>query len=125
RDEANACFIELKATLEESGVALATEDIHPPENAALVIDFNVQSWGIKPGGGAIRYLITGEPPVISSENWSSAVHKRYAKIFTWDDRLVDNKKFFLLRYAHNLGVESALPDFEHRRLAAMINGFKS
>jgi alpha(1,3/1,4) fucosyltransferase len=125
RDQCNACYIELKESLLESGLALATEDLHPPEMSALVIDVNAHNWKKRSRGGPIRYLITVEPPVICSDNWLPAAHLQYQKVFTWNDTLVDNRKYFLLRYAHNLGVESGLPGFEDRNFAAMIIGFKA
>jgi hypothetical protein len=124
RDQANAAFILLRQVLQKSDLDLATEDIHRPEDARIVIDFNAQDRQTAPHTSLIRYLITAEPPVVYPRNWSSVTHLQYHKIFTWNDTLIDNRKYFLLRYAHNLGVESDLPDFNHRHFAAMVIGFK-
>ena len=125
RDRTNTCFIELKESLQKAGVTLATEDINPIESAELVIDLNAQKSTAAFRPGLIRYLITTEPPIIHPDNWSSAVHARYNKVFTWNDSLIDQQRYFLLRFAHNLGVESDLPCFGDRQLAAMIIGFKA
>ena len=125
RDQANAYFIALKELLQKSGLILATEDIHPAETAALVIDMNVQKWTTSARPGPIRYLLITEPPVVCAANWSPAEHLRYDKVFTWNDSLIDNRKYFLLRYAHNLGMETGLPGFADRKLASMIIGFKA
>ena len=125
RDQANACFIRLKRGTKQLGLDLATEDIHPPWESRLVIDLNVQRWEANPAQHPVRYLITMEPPVVYRNNWLRREHLRYDKIFTWNDDFVDGQRYFLLRYAHNLGIEARLPDFEDRKLAAMIIGFKS
>ena len=125
RDQANAGFVRLRDAALQIGIALATEDIHPPNDSKVVIDLNAQKWKAVTRRVPIRYLITIEPPVVYPNNWFQPEHLKYDKIFTWDDSLIDNKRYFLLRYAHNLGVEPGLPSFEDRKLAATIIGFKS
>jgi len=39
-------------------------------------------------------LFTGEPPTIIPENWDKRAHRLFPVIFTWNDRLVDGKKFY-------------------------------
>jgi len=45
----------------------------------------------------ITYL--WEPPAVYAEHLKQAVHAMSGIVFTWDDDLVDNKKFFKLTYA--------------------------
>ncbi len=125
RDRANACFVVLKEEAERLGFVFATEDIHPVGESKIVVDFNVQKWTPGPLHQAKRYLITLEPPVTFRQNWLHSEHQRYDKVFTWDDDLVDNEKYFLLRYAHNLGVAPDLPTFQSRSFAATVIGFKA
>jgi len=40
------------------------------------------------------YLIILESPIIRPENWNKSNHEPFKKIFTWDDRWVDNEKYF-------------------------------
>ena len=41
-----------------------------------------------------KYLFNLECPTIYPETWDKNVYGKFNKIFTWDDSLVDNKKFF-------------------------------
>jgi len=46
------------------------------------------------------YIILSESAFIYPENYDKTKHTYFNKIFTWDDTLVDNKKYFKLNYAH-------------------------
>ena len=45
------------------------------------------------------YLITWEPFIIKPDNWNLENHKYFRKIFTWNDKLVDNEKYFKINYS--------------------------
>jgi alpha(1,3/1,4) fucosyltransferase len=49
-----------------------------------------------------KYLIIYESEIIRPENWIKSNHDKFSKIFTWDDNLVDNKKFFKNNFSFNL-----------------------
>jgi hypothetical protein len=42
------------------------------------------------------FLIIWEPPVVARQNYEKTFHKHFRKIFTWDDDLVDSKKYIKL-----------------------------
>jgi hypothetical protein len=48
---------------------------------------------------APKYLVLMETEVIKPDNWNAANHAQFDKIYTWDDRVIDNKKYFKLNYA--------------------------
>jgi alpha(1,3/1,4) fucosyltransferase len=42
----------------------------------------------------LKYLLLLEAEAVMPEMWSEEVYSKFDKIFTWNDNLVDNKKFF-------------------------------
>ena len=48
------------------------------------------------------YLIAAETKIISPESYNPENHGYFKKIFTWDDSLVDNKKYIKINYSFTL-----------------------
>lgn len=63
-----------------------------------------------------KYLLINESEVIIPRNWDLELHKNFRKIFTWNDDLIDNHKYFKSNFANrfpssvpkDLGVKSKL-----------------
>lgn len=76
-----------------------------------------------------KYLITYECEVIKPDNWQIDTHKRYEKIFTWNDNYVDGKKYiksnFTIprRFLHSL--ENLTSAWKNRNFACMMNSPKA
>ena len=72
------------------------------------------------------YLITLESPIIRPENYDKENHKFFKKIFTWDDKVIDNKKYFKLNYCHKKPKDLLLKS-KKSKLCTLIaaNKFKS
>ena len=49
-----------------------------------------------------KYLVTFESEIIRKDNWDLNNHKFFEKIFTWNDDIIDNKKYFKLNFSHEL-----------------------
>lgn len=47
-------------------------------------------------------------------------YKRFSRIYTWDDSLVDNIKFFKLYYPALLPMRSDIPSFEEKKFCTMF-----
>ena len=45
-----------------------------------------------------KYLICAEAPTIDTNTWNENNHKYFKKIFTWDDDVIDNKKYFKINH---------------------------
>jgi glycosyltransferase involved in cell wall biosynthesis len=75
-----------------------------------------------------KYLILYETEVIHPMNWDSEYHKIFDKVFTWNDDLVDNVKYFKLNFsidtANHLFSKSTSDRFHSKRLCSMIAGAK-
>lgn len=71
-----------------------------------------------------KYLLMIESPHVRPQDWNKKEHENYKKIFTWDDNLVDNKKYFKLNYAFDLP-KSIPKKFEGKKLCCTIAGNKN
>ncbi len=66
-------------------------------------------------------LVMWEPPTVQPELYDPETHAYFAKIFTWDDDLVDNQKFFKFHYpALNARIQD-IPPFEKKKFCVMIS----
>ena len=69
------------------------------------------------------YLIMNESPLIRSSNFDKEKHKYFKKIFTWNDDLVDNKKYF--KYNYSFIIPKKIPKFyDKSKLCCLIVGNK-
>jgi hypothetical protein len=69
-------------------------------------------------------LFLWEPPAVLSENFNLANHRFFSKVFTWNDALVDNKKYFKFYYAVYQPMISDLPAFHSKKLCTQISSNK-
>ncbi|MDB6081733.1 MAG: hypothetical protein JWO53_1005 [Chlamydiia bacterium] len=70
-------------------------------------------------------LFLWEPPSVLSENYNPKNHEIFSKVYTWNDALIDNQKYFKFYYpVLNSMVCDSLP-FEKKKLATVISCNKS
>lgn len=65
-------------------------------------------------------LFLWEPPSQITHMYREKTFKNFSKIYTWDDDLVDNKKFFKLYYPELKPMLPNLPSFESKKLCTMV-----
>ena len=65
-------------------------------------------------------LFMWEPPVVQPELYDPEAHKYFGKIFTWDDSLIDNQRYFKLFYPALKPLMDHLPPFEEKKFCTMI-----
>jgi len=70
-------------------------------------------------------LIIFECPVIKPENWQIKNHQLYGRVFTWNDSLVDNKKYFHYFWPQNTEAITRRIPFEKKKLLTLINAYKT
>lgn len=70
------------------------------------------------------YLITLESPIIKPDNYNIENHKYFKKIFTWNDDLIDNKKYFKINYSHKIPVDLSFDSNKKKKLCAIIASHK-
>ncbi len=105
-------------------IDLSTHDINPILNAKAVIYNDMPSKLPALSDAYKSYLLLFESEVIKPENWDLNKHRYFRKIFTWDDRLVDNKKYFKINFSH-LIPDAINKDFASKeKLCTLIAGNK-
>lgn len=62
-----------------------------------------------------KVLIMMEPMRIAPEE-----AQKYSRIYTWDDEVIDNKKYFKYHFPDLIPMSSSLPQYADRKLSTMI-----
>jgi len=65
-------------------------------------------------------LFLWEPPLVLPKMYKKETFERFSKIYTWNDDLVDNQKFFKFYYPVLTPMISDLPSFEEKRLCTFV-----
>jgi hypothetical protein len=65
-------------------------------------------------------LFTWEPPSVQKELYDPQMRERFGKIFTWDDDLIDNKRYFKFYYPSLKTKMQNVPSFEEKKFCTMI-----
>ncbi|OGN75667.1 MAG: hypothetical protein A3G30_06010 [Chlamydiae bacterium RIFCSPLOWO2_12_FULL_49_12] len=66
-------------------------------------------------------LFMWEPSTVEPYLYQKELHHHFSKIFTWDDDLVDNKRYFKFYYPVLLKMREDIPDFESRKLCTLVS----
>lgn len=70
------------------------------------------------------YLITMEPYMTRPDNWDKENHKYFKKIFTWNDKFIDNIKYFKINYSFLIPKEINFNVSKKEKLCTLIAGHK-
>lgn len=70
------------------------------------------------------YLMTWEAPSWHPDNYVLSNYKYFKKIFTWQDNLIDNKKYFKINFSHRLPADIGQDMAKKSKFCAMISGNK-
>lgn len=71
-----------------------------------------------------KVLFMWEPPVVQKNLYTDRFTSQFKRVYTWDDDLVDNKKFFKFYYPVLQSMRTSLPSFEERKLLTQMSGRK-
>lgn len=99
RDSAFAKYHILYDVFKQNGYEIATNDINTIEESDVVIYHDLPSQLPQKKDKHKSYLIMNESPLVRPDNFDKLKHENFSKIFTWDDDLVDNKKYFKFNYS--------------------------
>lgn len=106
------------------GFELITSDLVAPESADLVL-YNEMP---KPFPLSINkeksFLLLFESELIRPDNWNKNNHQFFKKIFTWDDRLVDEKKYFKFNFPNKIST-TVIDKEKRKKLITLIAGNKN
>ncbi|MGD0664335.1 MAG: glycosyltransferase family 10 [Rhabdochlamydiaceae bacterium] len=70
-------------------------------------------------------LFTWEPPVVQKNLFTKRFLSRFHRVYTWNDDLVDNKKFFKFYYPALQSMQDNLPAFNDRKLLTQIASMRT
>ncbi len=65
-------------------------------------------------------LFAWEPPTVHPSLYRKRYEGCFSKIYTWNDDLVDNKKFFKFFYPVHVPMQENLPAFKERKLCTLL-----
>lgn len=128
-DNLHAPALSLRNTLASMGHELSTLDTHPMATYKKVLFFDMpashqvnleelQAQGLE------LYLVMLESSIIRTENHDVSKHRFFKKIFTWDDTLVDGKRYIKIQISHQIP-PCPEPDKESRdKFCCLIAGNK-
>ena len=70
------------------------------------------------------FLLVSESELIRPQNWVFSNHNLFKKIFTWNDDLVDNIKYFKVNFSFDMPESAPHSLIKNKKLCVMINGNK-
>lgn len=127
-------FATLKKYLKEKNALLNTIDIptkHPPHKYIyfdLPYPFfsNLKIWKLILINRDKNILICNEPPTVVPLDYWKIFHLFFSKIYTWNDDLVDNKKYFKIHLPqYSLGWNTPQKPFKKKKFLVLVNSNKS
>lgn len=127
-------FKELKKILEKKGFEPRTVDqvSFGEPSIEKVIFFNLDITNPYFKEAAKRFskekmvLVLFEPPVVIPKQYQMENHKYFSKVLTWNDDLIDNKRYFKFFWMNTLNESNfSQPKFSERKLATLMNARKS
>lgn len=100
RDGCMVPFAMLRDRFARGGYDLSTNDINTVENSEVVIYLEMPSRLPTTEEYERSNLLLFETELILPENWNFEKHKRFSRIFTWNDSLIDNRRYFKTNWSH-------------------------
>lgn len=124
RDNCLYFFYALKESFKKNQIDLSTNDINTIEDSDIVLYNDMPS--VMPLQKNIdkSYLLIFETELIKKENWDLEKHKFFNKIFTWNDDVVDNKKYFKFNFTHKIPEIECFDVTKKEKLCTLIAGNK-
>ncbi len=124
RDNSAYPYYLLKNEFKKNYLDFSTKDINSISDSEIVIYLDMPKE--LPDNKDINksYLIISESEVIIPNNWDYNKHKYFNKIFTWNDNIIDNKKYFKLNFSHLIPKSINKNLSKKEKLCALISGNK-
>lgn len=124
-------FATLKSYLKKRNININTFDI--PTKIALFryvyfdlpYPWNFSNWKVFFSNRSKNILICYEPPLVIPFNYMKVFHLFFAKVYTWYEELVDNKKYFKINLPKNsLRLKTHPKKFKDKKFLSLINSNK-
>ena len=125
-------FIAWKRRWQEKNITLDTEDVGDEAQCDKIIVFDITKKNLEYAQKCVRkygkdkmMVILWEPPSVRPMNWNVSNHNLFGKVFTWDDDLVDNRKYFKIYIAQpTLPFRGYEVSFQSKKLCNLISANK-
>lgn len=128
--ERDALYCAIEKVLKEKGDALALFDLAEttqpftiPANTERVVFWNMPQKMKKKFSSLPKdrlVLFMWEPPTVQKRLYKSRLQDGFSKIYTWDDDLIDGKKFFKFYYPVLQPRRDPVVPFEQKKLCTLI-----
>lgn len=123
RDDCSYGYYLLKKRFEEKNIDLSTQDINPSLKSQFIIYNEMPKIrDILPDKD--NYLLMLESKIIYADNWNVKKYRYFNKIFTWDDNLVDGKKYLKINYPHKIPMGLDYDLSKKEKLCTMVASHK-
>ncbi len=81
---------------------------------------SIKKWDFSRLDSKKMVLFLWEPPSVEPSSFAPETLARFSKVFTWDDDLVDNVKFFKFHYPVLRGRIDEIPSFASKKFCTLI-----
>ncbi len=135
QDEWSPIFIELKEYLNKNGVDIQTCDLPEEKISYRFLSFDLPypwrvwtfpAWKKIFSNKNSNILLCQEPPTVIPFNYMKVFHIFFSKVYTWNDDLVDNRKYFKMRLPRrSVGINTNAKGFKDKKFLTLINTNKS
>jgi len=119
-------FVYLSEFAKTKDISVSTIDTEPLENYDAIVFIEFPSLENKYFRQLIDnkfknlYLLIFESEIIRPDNWSANNHKYFKKVFTWNDKLVDGKKYFKFYWPNKIPKNLDFDINKKNKLCTMI-----
>ncbi len=100
RDNVFQKYIELKKEFYKFGYSIATSDVHDIKSSDIVLYFSLPEKLPNKSEANKSFLLIEENNIVKPKDYMKSNHFFFKKIFTFNDDLVDNVKYFKFNHAH-------------------------
>lgn len=126
-------YAKLRSFLRQRNIEINTYDVFSKVSSYRNIHFdlpypfpsNFHIWKIIFSNRTKNILICFEPPIIDPFSYMKIFHSLFIKVYTSCDELVDNKKYFKIRFPKfSLGINTKAKEFKEKKFLILINSNK-
>ncbi len=126
-------FATLREYLKQNNISINTCDISVKGEIYRYVYFDIPYpfpsnffiWKLIFSNRKKNILIANEPPIVVPFNYIKIFSYFFTKIYTWNDNLVDNKKYFKIHLPqYSLGFNVKLKKFNDKKFIILINSNK-
>lgn len=130
-DKRWAPFQALKRAVKSAGGWCHTQDVCLKEklvpDAVLFLDIPQRPVNLLLGawsGKVKKHVLLQECEVVAPRNWDKKLHAQFDALFTWDERLVDGKRYFRVNFANHFPETVPVNLADKEKLCVMIAAHK-